>query len=314
MKEGSGSVDVLSNDSSEGLFTFPLPKIDIAEGKDEHLGDCRLTDSNLAKPLFDAGLRVLVLMQRIGWVRSVNNTFASGEHFFTLHLQGECGVLQNGKIHWMKPGELAYNPPDKPFFLTQSSDCSVGRWVYFSIYDTPFWEALKKRGNYVRDCKFADLLFLLVRRILDAKQFHDQEHRLSAKDDSIRLLGLFQEELRRAAKRQNRSVSKLKMLVQSIRIDPSAEWNIGDMAASLNISRRTLTRAFQKEYGLSPIKLVILERVALAETYLTSSDMTIEAIASHVGYRCYHTFSRLFLEHTGLRPGAYRNKWRIGEP
>ncbi|MGV8358684.1 AraC family transcriptional regulator, partial [Pseudomonas aeruginosa] len=44
---------------------------------------------------------------------------------------------------------------------------------------------------------------------------------------------------------------QLAALCRSLRAEPAADWSLGDAARRLGVSPRTLTRAFQRETGLS---------------------------------------------------------------
>lgn len=67
-----------------------------------------------------------------------------------------------------------------------------------------------------------------------------------------------------------------------------------------------LTRIFKKETGMAVSDYLFQERLKLAQELLTKTDMSISAVASHIGYANFSHFSRMFKKHTDLNPVEYR--------
>ena len=84
------------------------------------------------------------------------------------------------------------------------------------------------------------------------------------------------------------------------------------LASSLAVSERTLIRRFNSVLGATPLSYLQKLRTQTARTLLESSDLSVEAIARHVGYQNTGSFSRLFREHVGMTPGTYRNRFALG--
>jgi AraC family transcriptional activator FtrA len=58
---------------------------------------------------------------------------------------------------------------------------------------------------------------------------------------------------------------------------------VGDLAAHLSVSPRTLARRFADQLGTSPAAWLLSRRVAAARTLLEETDLPVEAIAARVG-------------------------------
>lgn len=82
------------------------------------------------------------------------------------------------------------------------------------------------------------------------------------------------------------------------------------MAAYAGLTERSLLRRFRQATGDSPTNYLQMLRVEEARRRLESSRASIETITRDVGYDDVSSFSRLFRKHTGLAPGAYRNRFR----
>jgi len=86
---------------------------------------------------------------------------------------------------------------------------------------------------------------------------------------------------------------------------------VGDLAAHLNVSPRTLTRRFTHHLGMSPGAWLLSRRIAEARTLLEETDLLVEAIASRVGLASAVNLRRRFRQRVGLTPSAYRRQFRM---
>jgi AraC-like DNA-binding protein len=82
---------------------------------------------------------------------------------------------------------------------------------------------------------------------------------------------------------------------------------IEEISAQLAMSPRTLRRKLQAE-GTSYAVLLNETRIHLAKKYLRETILTIDEIASRVGYNDTSNFRRGFQRGTGLSPTAYRRR------
>ncbi|MGX9225694.1 MULTISPECIES: GlxA family transcriptional regulator [Streptomyces] len=87
--------------------------------------------------------------------------------------------------------------------------------------------------------------------------------------------------------------------------------SVGDMAAHLNVSPRTLARRFADQLGTSPGAWLLSRRVAEARTLLERTDLPVEAIAARVGLTSAVNLRRRFRAQVGTTPGAYRRAFRL---
>ncbi|WP_330228620.1 helix-turn-helix domain-containing protein [Nocardia sp. NBC_00508] len=87
--------------------------------------------------------------------------------------------------------------------------------------------------------------------------------------------------------------------------------SVGDMAAHLSVSSRTLARRFADRLGTSPGAWLLARRVAEARTLLEETDLPVEAIAARVGLTTAVNLRRRFRTQVGTTPAAYRKAFRV---
>jgi transcriptional regulator GlxA family with amidase domain len=88
-------------------------------------------------------------------------------------------------------------------------------------------------------------------------------------------------------------------------------YELDALAERFHVSARTLLRRFQAETGESPLAYLLRARVRRARHLLETTDRTVADIQRSVGYRDAGSFAALFDRHLGLRPTAYRARFRV---
>jgi transcriptional regulator GlxA family with amidase domain len=82
------------------------------------------------------------------------------------------------------------------------------------------------------------------------------------------------------------------------------------LAARVGMSPRTFARSFRRETGTTPAVYVEELRVDAARRLLESTDLTVAAVAGHVGIRRPETLHRAFQRRLGTTPDTYRRHFR----
>ncbi|MEV5505753.1 GlxA family transcriptional regulator [Streptomyces orinoci] len=85
---------------------------------------------------------------------------------------------------------------------------------------------------------------------------------------------------------------------------------LADLARHAGMSRRTFTRRFRAEVGLSPGAWLTAQRVELARQLLESTDLPVSRIAERSGFGTDATLRQRLHAAIGVSPGAYRRTFR----
>lgn len=85
---------------------------------------------------------------------------------------------------------------------------------------------------------------------------------------------------------------------------------LADLAGHAGMSRRTFTRRFRAEVGLSPGQWLTQQRVDLARQLLEGSDLPVDRIAERAGFGTGATLRQHLHAVIGISPGAYRRTFR----
>jgi AraC-like DNA-binding protein len=89
--------------------------------------------------------------------------------------------------------------------------------------------------------------------------------------------------------------------------------NLEICAREANLSKFQFCRAFQRHFGVSPMRFVNILRICRAQELLSRNDLNITEIAMNVGFREHGSFTKAFKKQTGQLPSEFRNSLR-GSP
>ncbi|AGP65558.1 transcriptional regulator, AraC family protein [Mycobacterium intracellulare subsp. yongonense 05-1390] len=103
--------------------------------------------------------------------------------------------------------------------------------------------------------------------------------------------------------------SPLRAVTEAIAANPGADYSVKRLAALASLSTRQLTRLFQSELGMTPARYVELVRVDFARNALEAGRSVTET-AGMAGFGSIETLRRAFVNHLGISPKAYRDRFR----
>ncbi len=86
--------------------------------------------------------------------------------------------------------------------------------------------------------------------------------------------------------------------------------SLDEIAAELHMSKSNLIRIFKKNYGTTPYEYLLSLKIDTAKALLRDTGISIKKIAERLCISDEHYFSTLFEKRCGMRPSAYRAKYR----
>ncbi|OBK95306.1 hypothetical protein A5645_13290 [Mycobacterium asiaticum] len=94
--------------------------------------------------------------------------------------------------------------------------------------------------------------------------------------------------------------------IESVLLEPGADWTIDRLSRTAAMSRATFIRRFGQETGMTVGVFLVRVRLMAAADLLSSSDATVASIAVQVGYQSESAFSRAFRAEIGTTPARFR--------
>ncbi|MBR8743922.1 AraC family transcriptional regulator [Nocardiopsis sp. MG754419] len=94
----------------------------------------------------------------------------------------------------------------------------------------------------------------------------------------------------------------------SVHRDPAHPWSVDALARTARMSRATFTRRFAALTGMPPMSYVSWWRMNTARGLLRDTDLSVEQVASRVGYSSPFAFSHAFRRGQGTSPLRFRGR------
>lgn len=111
-----------------------------------------------------------------------------------------------------------------------------------------------------------------------------------------------------------KNIQKYSAVVQSavdyIRQHLGESLTRADISQELFISESQLSKAFNKETGVSISEFITLERLSRAKILLAETNQNITQICMETGFHYSAYFTKIFREAEGMTPNQYRQKLR----
>ena len=104
--------------------------------------------------------------------------------------------------------------------------------------------------------------------------------------------------------------ARMTRAVEAIVRAPEHPWTLDELAERCNVSRATLARRFAQLGGITPLELVTALRLERAARLLRDGGLSAAAVGEQCGYASQAAFGRVFAQHFGMAPGAFRRAER----
>lgn len=103
------------------------------------------------------------------------------------------------------------------------------------------------------------------------------------------------------------AAASLKRVLDRIEDELDQPLTLDLLADEACLSAFHFARSFKSSIGLSPHKYVLARKIERAKQHLMTTDLTVEEIATSLGFENLHHFRRLFRTQLGVLPGTLRN-------
>lgn len=104
--------------------------------------------------------------------------------------------------------------------------------------------------------------------------------------------------------------SPLSLAIAYVEAHLDRQVTVQEMAAASGYHTSHFTKLFQARMGMPPGQFILQKRAEKAAHLLTSTELSISAIADSLGFGSPFYFSNFFKRHTGMTPSLYRSIYR----
>ncbi|MHA6484925.1 helix-turn-helix domain-containing protein [Paenibacillus sp. strain BS8-2] len=149
---------------------------------------------------------------------------------------------------------------------------------------------------------FRDRFYLLYKQFVERREYYEQ----ICTGVLLEILGHLQRELT-APPMQRRKQQHASVLEQHIVQHFREPLQLDKLAAIINRSPNYALTLFKESTGMTPTEYQHQLRIHAASELLRQTDLTIAAMAAHLGYYDASSFYKMFRKKTGMSPSEFRS-------
>ncbi|HXB88159.1 AraC family transcriptional regulator [Mycobacterium sp.] len=138
-------------------------------------------------------------------------------------------------------------------------------------------------GTHLIVTRLADILFVQALRAVHASAIDGEAGWLSALHDP-----------------------QMARAMRAMHTDIARRWTVDALAREAHMSRSAFAAAFKAKTGDTPLGYLDSWRMYRAKALLRDTSLSLQQIASQIGYQTGTALSRAFARHHGVAPGAWR--------
>ena len=261
------------------------------------------------------------------YAQEIGNFFAGSQYntsreafpsyLLKLSLDG-CGVLEYGGQRYQVPaGHFFWVDCSKPqtYYTDSSEESWHVVWLHFyggsakSYYDA-FLSV--NEGSPVASLPINSNAYTLFRELLEVAA--SEEEQLRADFEIARLITNLLTECIQASMgtKESRSVPQIiHATMLYLQENYMKRHTLESLGTRFNINPFYLQKQFKRYVGQSPTDYCIYLRINRAKVLMRSTYATIGEISREVGIENLGYFTRLFKQHEGITPQAYRELWPV---
>jgi len=222
---------------------------------------------------------------------------------------GEGWLRIGDKEYYPKPGQLFFMPAGiQQSYSVISKNTFTKYWCHFTakIGDQSIFDILKV--PYFIDVPDREKLESIFRDLLDSYTSEAFHSSLLLNASILRLISYYLDNtvLEDVKISQSNTVEKLSQIIDYIEQNLTGNITVKELAVIAHLQPNYFIRLFKKHMGTSPIQYINRKRIEKAKRLLAATDLTLTEICAEIGTGDIYYLSKLFKEHTGFSPTAYR--------
>ena len=221
---------------------------------------------------------------------------------FELVLEGWMTVVLDDTRLTVRPNEICLIPAGKTKNLEVREYC---RKIVFGICGQLHLPLLAMTGLYTKPILRLNNMERILAILRELHRFLKEKSESAAP----RMEGLSMELVAEIAREASRTPEPL--LADAFRFFEfhlSTPLKLSAVAEALHVTPNYLNRLFLKELGMPPKRYLIEQRMHLAYSLLSSTELTVQEISLKCGYRNQFAFSREFRLKYGRSPSEIRKE------
>jgi transcriptional regulator GlxA family with amidase domain len=102
--------------------------------------------------------------------------------------------------------------------------------------------------------------------------------------------------------------SRLSRVIETVIDDPAASHTVESLSESAAMSRSAFAALFTRSFDRTPMAFVHHVRMQRASELLEGTSLSVDQVATRVGFSSRSHFAQSFKKHTGMSPHGFRDE------
>ena len=242
-----------------------------------------------------------------GYIMEKTNPLDLGDYVLIFFKSNGFLRTADGEMKPFRPNTCLLYTPNFPRYLSCPDEPLIHDWISFKTSDESFLHKnVIKNDLFIPPEDFIQTNFFP----LIYNQYVNQSYRWHENINCL-MTAIFNIlfESRRPEDIESQYTEELKKIFRQIRQKIYAldyQGNVSDFARQYNFSRSHFTLLYQLFFNVPPAADMTKARIQTAKHLLSTTGMTLTAIAEKCGYSNEFTFIRAFIRTEGISPTAFR--------
>ena len=229
-----------------------------------------------------------------------------GFHPIKIH-KNECIIIPAGRVFSHSVENFREGQKGEGFICGFSDDFLIGQigsrellqsFDFLTLWNNPIIKLKKQSAKY---------LVQSFHRVLDEYKINGLQNRLILQSHLIATLCDLKLDYQSLGNHKNKTAVKLtSRFIELINKNVNSKFQVSSYASMLNVSPNHLNKVIKLITHKSPSVWIRESLINESKVLLFQTDLTIQEIASELGFDDQSYFSRLFKKQEGITPIAYR--------
>lgn len=243
---------------------------------------------------------------------SINRSNGTDFYIF-LHFINPVEIRLNDKLIRTGPNACIIYSPHTPQYYTAETLPLLHNYIHFKINDTSIQKSFPLPLNTVFYTKNQVKITALVEQInisciLEKDNFEKRSDDFQAvvSNHLENLFNILKKEHLQSSYFGQYSQENAFYALRSMIYSEPANWNIHKMLAYTNLSRSRFFLLYKHFFNVTPNDDLINASINLAQSLLSSSNLSLNEISANCGFNSTEYFIRVFTKKKSISPGKFR--------
>ena len=227
----------------------------------------------------------------------------SGSGYITC--DGSVKKVSAGDVYVLHPTFTGKYESDKddPFVKKW---CNIGGRILPALMKA---YGIGEQANIFKNCPWAEKYMDELHSILSEYDENDSE------EDKLRITHIFVDFFSKLAKSKEeknptKKESTIELMAKYIEGNiAGTKITVKSLSEMFYVNKRTLTRMFEKHYGMSPIKYITTKKIECAKNLLREG-YSVEEVSHMLSFSSAEYFRKVFVSVCGISPQKYKTKMK----